>query len=387
MPQNRSPLTIALLFVAACARDATPTPTDAGVVEPVSTRAEQAACGGRSGCAPSQTLVVGKDGAGRDLAVVVLVNTENFETWLVAIPRDGLAERVRLISENVRLDQRTPPPPAVELAGDKRILYVEHLGDKSLLPEITATYEITVDPLDIVRVSERRSARPVMLPSSLAASVFPGLTCELDDGQPCDSSLGLPRIPLADAFAPGMWRTTGLGDCALLLDAQHGQPSGDVTASVRAMITNEAVYLEVSDDKFVTRGAHVDRVELTIAPVGWMPGEARVLHLTMDGAVASARDTGAEQQRTRAEMENVDPQTRRFRLPVTWSEYASSTARLEYVDTDDGTSTQGVLSSGPHTEDILDAPRCAAQDGMLRVERAPWDRETSTAFLDRPKLR
>jgi hypothetical protein len=173
----------------------------------------------------------------------------------------------------------------------------------------------------------------------------------------------------------------------MLLDAEHGQPSGNASASVRAMITNDALYLEVSDDKFVTRGRVVDLVEFTIAPFDWKPGEAHVMHLTMDGAIASARDTGAQRQQTRAEMESVDPQTRRFRVAATWGEYASRTARLAYHDTDDGASTQGVLSSGPYTEDILDAPACTARDGTLRVERSPRDGGTSAAFLDRPGLR
>jgi hypothetical protein len=392
-----------LLPTAACSRQSAATVgADAEVSEPVALRAQQAAFGGRSGWGASSVLVAGTDASARQLAVVVLTRAPDadaedpwthFETWLVAVPPEGAAQRLRLISEGAVLGE-PPPLPTVTLTADKRVRYVENRrGVVGVMPLMTGTYELTVDPLELVHVSQRRAAWPGGPMSFVGEPEFPGMTCELENGQPCDTSVTLPRVALGDGgqFAAGAWKTTGLGECAMLLDDKHGQPTSPApaTASVRALMTEDALYLEVTDDTFVTRAPVLDRVDITIAPFDWKPGEARILHLTMDGAIISERDSGTERRSSRAEVEIVDPGTRRFRVPPIWGEYASKMARFGYADTDDGRSVRGVLSTGLFTEPIFDLTssgghpevRCTARDGTLRVEGPPREGGAATSFL------
>jgi hypothetical protein len=188
----------------------------------------------------------------------------------------------------------------------------------------------------------------------------------------------LPVAHIADdgAFGGGAWKTTALGPCALLLDGtpSHGvaEPTTESpTASLRALVADGVLYLEVIDDAFVTHGAVVDAVEVTWSSYEAKPGEHPVVErLTMDGKLTRA---GSAEQ---AEVAEAGPSTRRFALRGVWPPALGSWS-LAYVDTDDGrTVRQRIVSvpSGSATGQtvlrIEPEPICTPRDQVLRVEPA-----------------
>src|ERR1019366_5373348 len=113
----------------------------------------------------------------------------------------------------------------------------------------------------------RRPSRKLCSPSTRRASAGP------------ECSPILPAVLIAGdagAFVDGAWKSTALGDCAMALE-------GD-SASVRAVLSDETLFLEVTDDAFVTRGAVVDAIEVVSESEAAMPGEhPRHETLAMDG--------------------------------------------------------------------------------------------------------
>jgi hypothetical protein len=136
------------------------------------------------------------------------------------------------------------------------------------------------------------------------------------------------------------------------------------------------MYIEVSDDAFVTAGNVVDRLDVILTAQHALPGEALSWRLFMDGRVEAVSGRPPS-----AEMVTVTPTLRRFKLAgvaVEWRELA----RLSYVDTADGLSERARLLSGTEEGDIRgvsdDKAICVIEGDSLHVRRHP----TPVAPLD-----
>jgi hypothetical protein len=187
---------------------------------------------------------------------------------------------------------------------------------------------------------------------------FRGEKCR-NDKQGCAPVL--PHVGIADdgSFSRDGWRVTGLGECSL----RFGDPR--LGASLAMMLAEAALYVEVTDDHFVTHGKLVDTVKLVSTSIeGQASDVIWVDRLTMDGTWIS-HDGG----RTRVNMSMPDAGTRRFQLSPAPA-LRDRHWLLEYEDTDDGRTIQQRV--GPHEGGqpvlvVAPRPACAAHDGALRV--------------------
>jgi hypothetical protein len=158
---------------------------------------------------------------------------------------------------------------------------------------------------------------------------------------------------------------------------------GSVDATVRdasafrLLLSEGTLYVEVTDDMFVTGGAVVDTLDF-----GWWnpeakPGETpRHERLRMDGKLRDARGKVITVDMS------VTPTSRRFALPAaSWILYDEWAAT--YEDTDDGRTLASRLSTGPHEmpPPIFTAPgACAVEGEALRpVRTRPLDPGTALA--------
>jgi hypothetical protein len=186
----------------------------------------------------------------------------------------------------------------------------------------------------------------------------------------------LPDVSITDGgFARGGWKSAALGECALLVDgASRGTPS----SAFRLLLSDGTLYVEVTDDRFVTGGAVADTLDF-----GWWnreakPGEPpRHERLRMDGKLRDALD-----KVTNVDM-SVTPTSRRFALPATAEWIQDEEWEATYEDTDDGRTLAARLSTGPHEmpPPVFTAPgACAVEGGALRpVRTRPLDSGTALA--------
>ena len=394
------------LLAGACHVHAGPShDAEAGPAPTSSARIEAVACDGRSEC-HAERLVrsVGRDSSGNELAVamvflapkIVFTECRPFETWLMAIEPSG-PRRVRLLFQACWREFR---PPTIEVLGENRIRYVQFhrtvdrspdLDPKDFTFDITNTYEVALEPLRVVR-SAFREVGPLGEGRETGMDARGVVRESLCSNEGCGfPNLTLLGAPVADdgAFARGGWRATSLGDCAMVLDGRAPEggevdPPGDPSAAVRVLLSEGTLFVEVTDDAFVTKGPVVDRLTFTLA---WMDDPvARVWKLTMDGALFGQSQLGRERTWRHVESTVVTPTLRRFRLPGVYSE-DQKLARFIYEDTDDGKTVHQTLESGGYPgpiETFTSDGRCTSSEGVLRFQRDPLPVD---ADPDKPLLR
>jgi hypothetical protein len=197
-------------------------------------------------------------------------------------------------------------------------------------------------------------------------------------GQECDREECVPVMLEAsvkdDAFARDGWKTTGLGQCAMLVDgvtgdgSSHGQwVAHGATSSVRLLLSRGTLYVEVTDDAFVTKGSVVDTLVFYSTSPQAMPGyRSETARLRMDGQLTDW------QGKVRQVEVATGPSIRRFALTDVWPG-PEGPWRLSYEDTDDGRTFGPGQSTGKFSHEpwVFTSPlACVPRDGELRLDRS-----------------
>jgi hypothetical protein len=294
-------------------------------------------------------------------------------TWLLGGDA-GAVHRVQLLDEHCEPTGK----PRIAVLGPGRIRQIETrtISDAGA-PETWTVSDFAIDPPRLLRKTYASSSDSGELyEDTWDSEAARGGTCTRSaPDAPCTTrALAFPVLTVADpAFAVGSWRATSLGDCGLYVDGSPGNgliepPEGAAPGTVvRALVSDDAMYVEISDDAFVVAGKVVDRLDVTLTSREASPGEPQSWQLFMDGRV-----TSIEGRAPKAEMVSVDSTLRRFKLSgvaVAWREVAS----LSYTDTADGIATRVVLRSGTVPGEIHRVPPdsavCTPEGGSLRVRR------------------
>jgi hypothetical protein len=374
-------LVLVSLGAAACSRGASgPADGLAPTVDPV----EAAVCSARSGCRLERKLEEAPTVDGRrDVVALAALGPAGphpgpslvahwpdmpqergdgacfpWELWL-ARPQGGSTERLQLLISDCTSDVHGQAPLVTDLGG-RRVRYTPEPS------EDRESFDFALDPPSFER--ERLVYRGRELTWDWHA--FRGQACM---GSACVPVL--PDVRMNEAgFARGGWKTTTLGDCALRVDRANGSTS---PAALRLLLSEQILYVEVTDDVFVTTGAVVDTLEFVwLVPEG-KPGDSpRHERLRMDGTFQDSLG-----KRTTVEM-SVTPTSRRFVLPApSWIRYDQWEAT--YEDTDDGRAVVERLTTGaPETPPpVFTAPgACVAEGGALRpVSRRSKDLASALA--------
>jgi hypothetical protein len=293
-------------------------------------------------------------------------------TWLLE-GGHGALHRVQLLSE------RCAPAgiPTTAVLGPHRIRQIEaETTSDSGAPVESTVFDFALDP---PRLRRRSRVSPFdageLREDTWDFEAERGAVCTRPSPDaPCSTTaLAFPVLTVADeAFGDGSWRVVSLGECGVYIDGSPGngvvEPAQEATGTVlRALLTDGAMYVEISDDAFVITGKVVDRLNVTLTSGGALPGEAHRWQLFVDGRVKSIEGLAPH-----AEMVSVNPTLRRFKLtgaPVAWREFAD----LSYIDTADGLTERAVLRSGTVAGEIHRVPAdeavCVPEGGSLRVRR------------------
>jgi hypothetical protein len=281
----------------------------------------------------------------------------------------GQARRVQLLVSDCASDLGERPPFLEDLLPDG--LRYKRVDAR----ETSRVYDLGLNPPRLVRETHEEGPGKI------------NWTWSYDTlrGQACDHNGCVPMVPearIADAsFARDGWKTTRLGECAMLLDGAGNSPddaSGGVwvphgaTASVRVLLSEGTLYVEVTDDVFVTQGAVVDTLVIESSFSEAMPGErGHVERIRMDGTVTD-RDGKVHKVEVA-----TGPSTRRFALKDAWARW-DWLWRLSYEDTDDGRTVGATLatSRGNLERRVFASPYpCVPRDGALHVDRPATDPE------------
>ena len=206
-----------------------------------------------------------------------------------------------------------------------------------------------------------------------------GASCEVisEDG-PCERMAPtLPVTGIDDAgwFELNGWKAIGLGDCAMVLgaaakgslgDGSADSPVGSPGPSLRALLTADSLFIELSGASFDAHDPMVDEVAITLYD-GRDIGPGIRWHLFMDGTWI---DQSAAQghQRRYAEVAQVSRSVRRFRLRRD-AETAFRLVKITYESTDGGHLAHEYLSSAPDHgygwSSVVDATDCVVRGGEL----------------------
>jgi hypothetical protein len=146
--------------------------------------------------------------------------------------------------------------------------------------------------------------------------------------EPCTKRryVAIPRLPAAADLT--RWTASALGTCATRVGHGRGTTSGKPSASFDAVLVGDVLFVQVSDDKVVTRGAVVDHVDV------WTATDA-------DGYMAHCAGTPSLPIKTTISLERLSAaNTLRVDLPA-----GTNAIAVTYVDTDDGTHVAGSLST------------------------------------------
>jgi hypothetical protein len=283
-----------------------------------------------------------------------------WETWLTAVTSSHAA-RVQLLASDCSSDDR---PPLVEDLGPGRIRYSFRRD------EGTRVDDIALAPPRLERETSRGGGTSL----TWNYGAFHGEVCE---GQECSPAMLEAHVE-DGAFAGGGWKTTELGECATLVDGttapgddtSHGEriPRG-ASSSVRLLYSAGTLYVEVTDDVFVTKGLAVDALVFYSSSTHAMPGErGRTERLLMDGTL-----TGWDGKVRQVEVA-TGPSTRRFALTDAWPGLDDPEGhwRMAYEDTDDGRTFGPGQSTGKQGHELwlFTLPfACAVRGGALHVDR------------------
>jgi hypothetical protein len=293
-------------------------------------------------------------------------------TWLLE-GGHGALHRAQLLSE------RCAPigMSTTTVLGPHRIRQIEpETTSDSGAPAASTVFDFALDPPRLLRRSHVSSSETSELrEDTWDFEAERGAVCTRPSPDaPCSTTtLAFPVLTVAEAaFGDGSWRVVSLGECGVYIDGSPGngvvEPAHEATGTVlRALLTDGAMYVEISDDAFVTAGKVVDRLNVTLTSRGALPGEAHRWQLFVDGRIKSVEGLAPQ-----AEMVSVNPTLRRFKLTgasVAWRQSAD----LSYVDTADGITERAVLRSGTVAGEIHRVPAdeavCVPEGGSLRVRR------------------
>jgi hypothetical protein len=277
------------------------------------------------------------------------------ELWLLRSNAQAI-ERVQLLTADCTRDIHDQPPGVVDLAPG-RVRYVPEPSDGA------DSLDFTLDPPALAletHVSE----------GATFTWMWPRFRGQVCAGGACVPAL--PDVELNEDFAHGGWKTSSLGACSMLVDGAPGETSqgfrsGKPTAAMRLLISDWTLYVEVTDDVFITEGTVVDTLDIGSWSMHAKPGEGpRHLRLRMDGRLT---DFAGESRR-------VDVVTglgmRRFALPGGRVKNLGEW-EVTYEDTDDGHTIAGKLSTGPHEmpPPVFWAPgACVVEGPSLQVVQA-----------------
>ncbi len=274
------------------------------------------------------------------------------ELWLLRSGASGL-DREQLLTSDCTRDVQSRPPTVAD-DGSARVRYTPEPSEG-------------LDSLDFALDPPALTLETHVSGGSTVTWSWPAFRGEACAGGRCVPAL--PEVPLGEDFAREGWKTTALGGCSMLVDGKpgatsQGVASGAPSAAFRMLLSEGKLYVEVTDDVFVTQGAVVDTLDIVSWFDGGKPGQGpRHQRLRMDGRLTD--DMGADRK---TDVVN-GPGTRRFALPG-GAAMGPHDWKVVYEDSDDGRTLAGELSSGPH--DIppprLRAPDACAVDGpSLRV--------------------
>jgi hypothetical protein len=275
-----------------------------------------------------------------------------WETWLTWVGSNQ-AKPLQLLVVDGLPDDRAP---VVSDLGPNRIRYT-FSGNSGASHE----YDIGLDPPHLERELHGGSDGSL----SWSYESFAGDDCQFNDCAP----LMLEASVKDEAFAREGWKTTGLGECAMRVDGiTHGErfPYGR-TSAVRLLLSGGMLYVEVTDDVFVTQGLVVDTLVFYSTFREAMPGyHSATLRLRMDGKLTDW------QGKVRQVEAATGPSVRRFALTEVWPGPDENPWRLTYEDTDDGHSLRTGQSSGKNSHEpwVFVSPfACVPRDGVLHVDR------------------
>jgi hypothetical protein len=370
---------------------------------------ERMTCGERPGCLVESRLALERRGDGSDLVAVVArlprkprlgtdrvvleprvrstleqVDCTPREVWLVASSAKG-AERVQLLTTECATDPVAGPMLLEKLgAGELRCTVARRVENTdSWHPTYSQASEVSdfaLDPPRLLRTQRRESVpnQPSEHGFFQARSrqwdwdAFRGRTCWRAQDE-CSEVVPTARIVDDGAFVGrDGWKTTSLGSCSLPVEGR--------SASVRLLLVDETLFVEVTDDAFVTRGTVVDAIEVVSSLEEATPANRPwVQRLTMDGTFTDHDGTTR-----RVEVAESGPNVRRFALKDLWLT-PFRVWWLAYEDTDDGRSVAERLSSVPSAslngQSVLDlepTPRCEPRGSVLHPRPAlAADRDAS----------
>ncbi|HEY5240767.1 MAG TPA: hypothetical protein VIJ22_04845, partial [Polyangiaceae bacterium] len=230
---------------------AAPLPGEAGA-NPGPDPVELAVCGGRPDCRLESELRQAGDRTGSRVVAVVrqspgshrpgrdpfrfglspapaeeAASCAAWETWLTSVG-SGQVTRVQLLASDCPRGDR---PPLLTDLGPDEIRY--SLGGDGGVP--SHEYELGLDPPRLERETHR--GRGGVL--AWGYETFRGEICEEQECSPL-----MLEAPVDDAFSRDGWKTTGLGECAMLLDGartpgelSHGElRAADPTSAVRMLV-------------------------------------------------------------------------------------------------------------------------------------------------------
>jgi hypothetical protein len=277
-----------------------------------------------------------------------------WELWLVRL-KGASAERDQLLISDCTRDIHGQAPGVRDL-GPGQIRYTPEPSQDE------HSFDFALDPLTFQRERTVLEGREVMWDWQ----TFGGQACYRGTCVPA-----LPDVSVKDPeFARGGWKSAALDHCALLVD---GASRGTSSSAFRLLLSDEILYVEVTDDKFVTAGPVVDTLDLGRWFSEAKPDEPpRHERLRMDGQL---RDWLGKVITVDV---SITPTSRRFALPAaSWSWIRDEKWEATYEDTDDAHTVAARLSTGPHEmpPPVFTAPgACAVEGGALRpVRTRPLD--------------
>jgi hypothetical protein len=376
----------AVALLAACSHGPTASPDARARLEgtPLSPAlVEESACEGRSQpCRMEGLLNAGTASDGTTLVVAtVTVAPREYglactprERWLMRATRES-ARRQQLLATDCPSSEMALASITMTAPGHLRYYASEDVAYPSEAEEDpnshTETVELALDPLAIERWTTLQ--RTPHIPCSGRESTWDWRTFQGEThfvGRCADTAaVVIPLVTVADAaFATRTWETTGLGPCSATIDgsASHGfaDPAGPSTASLRVLGMKDVLFVEITDDRFVTSGPLADELEVNMVDPDATRG-IPLVHVSMD-----VSRSGADRN---VRVVAPDARTRRIRIEGFYFSVV-----LRYRDTDDGRSAQTLSSSlGEHEgfmEPIDEASAvCRPDGGALQIERKPLE--------------
>jgi hypothetical protein len=284
---------------------------------------------------------------------------EPHETWLVKSGPAGV-HRVHMLASHCV--SPSVARESVVLAGPNVIRYsASNEGRKDLTGFRASTLEIALEPLQLLRREVRTwGTHDLLEPCNGEDEYWDWRTYSGETrlfatrGNRCSGAREpiLPHADLTDeaAFVRDGWRHVRLGDCSMRVSG--------ASASLRALYAgDERLFIEVTDDHFVSSGAATDRLVLE-----WPNPEVgpRKMHVALDGRTDS--------RSLDVRVAVADANTRRFRIGTYEPEI-----RITYEDSDDGKTIAERISSatddGYSVGQRIDGAVCAAREGVLQVDR------------------